>query len=142
MDITKYEHELQQMCSRELSNILQTYYNKEAVRVVERHNAKGDKVTAVAAMVSPNLKIDDCKDLGEAFTKLGELLDYGAMLIETLQEMNIDLTAEQYRAMLIAKANLIDDLIDEGMEMVGTASSDRCRDDIESYLMDNGLMGR
>ena len=107
MDITKYEQELQQMCSRELGNILQTYYNQEDVRA-----------------------------------KLGGLLDYGATLIETLQEMNIDLTAEQYRAMLIAKANLIDDLIDEGMEMVGTASSDRCRDDIESYLMDNGLMGR
>ena len=107
MDITKYEEELQQMCSRELSNMLQTYYNQEAVRA-----------------------------------KLGGLLDYGAVLIETLQEMNIDLTAEQYRAMLIAKANLIDDLIDEGMEMVGLASSDQCRDNIESYLMDNGLMGR
>lgn len=52
--------------------------------------------------------------------------------------MNIDLTAEQYKAMLIAEANLID----EGMEMVGLASSDQCRDNIESYLMDNGLMGR
>ncbi len=60
------------------------------------------------------------------------------MLIETLQKMNIDLTAEQYKAMLIAEANLID----EGMEMVGLASSDQCRDNIESYLMDNGLMGR
>lgn len=138
MDITKYEHELQQMCSNELSNILQTYYSKEAIRLVERHNAQGDKVTAVAAMVSPNLKLADCKDLGEAFTKLGELLAYGAMLIETLQKMNIDLTAEQYKAMLIAEANLID----EGMEMVGLASSDQCRDNIESYLMDNGLMGR
>lgn len=112
------------------------------MRLWIRHNAKGDKVTAVAAMVSPNLKIADCKDLGEAFTKLGELLAYGAMLIETLQKMNIDLTAEQYKAMLIAEANLIDDLIDEGMEMVGLASSDQCRDNIESYLMDNGLMGR
>ena len=138
MDITKYEHELQQMCSRELGNILQTYYNQEAVRVVERHNAKGDKVTAVAAMVSPNLKIADCKDLGEAFTKLGVLFAYGAMLIETLQKMNIDLTAEQYKDMLIDEVNLID----EGMEMVGLASSDQCRDNIESYLMDNGLMGR
>ena len=138
MDITKYEQELQQMCSRELGNILQTYYNQEAVRVVERHNTKGDKVTAVAAMVSPNLKIADCKDLGEAFTKLGVLFAYGAMLIETLQKMNIDLTAEQYKDMLIDEVNLID----EGMEMVGLASSDQCRDNIESYLMDNGLMGR
>jgi len=46
------------------------------VRLWIRHNAKGDKVTAVAAMVSPNLKIADCKDLGEAFTKLGELLSF------------------------------------------------------------------
>ena len=138
MDITKYEHELQQMCSNELSNILQTYYNKKAIRVVERPGAQNSPATAVAATVSPNLKIDDCKSLGEAFTKLGELLAYGAMLIETLQKMNIDLTAEQYKAMLIAEANLID----EGMEMVGLASSDQCRDNIESYLMDNGLMGR
>ena len=137
MDITKYEYELQQMCSLELSNILQTYYNKEAVRVVEQHNVLGQDTT-ITATVSPNLKIDDCKSLGEAFTKLGELLAYGAMLIETLQKMNIDLTAEQYKAMLIAEANLID----EGMEMVGLASSDQCRDNIESYLMDNGLMGR
>lgn len=137
MDITKYEYELQQMCSLELSSILQTYYNKEAVRVVEQHNVPGQETT-IAATVSPNLKLADCKDLGEAFTKLGELLAYGAMLIETLQKMNIDLTAEQYKAMLIAEANLID----EGMEMVGLASSDQCRDNIESYLMDNGLMGR
>lgn len=46
------------------------------MRLWIRHNAKGDKVTAVAAMVSPNLKIADCKDLGEAFTKLGELLSF------------------------------------------------------------------
>ena len=107
MDITKYEQELQQMCSRELGNILQTYYNQEDVRA-----------------------------------KLGGLLDYGATLIETLQEMNIDLTAEQYRTMLIAEVNLIDDLNNKGIEIVGSASSDRCRDDIESYLVDNGLMGR
>lgn len=126
MDVKKYEAVLRRHCSEQLGEIRAVYYSDG----FSHSDPYGDGKAADCA---------ELKSLGLAFQHLGSILEYGANLIRTLENMNVDLTEAQYEEML----NNQSAVIEQGMDMTSSIPGDEiCRDHIESYLVDHGLFGR
>ena len=127
MNIQKYEDVLRQFCTKQLGEIRAVYYS-DGFSKADPYSDGPEKMDK-----------DELLSLGAAFKQLGSVLEYGASLINVLEGTGIDLTAEQYAEML----NNQNTLIEQGQSMEGSGPCiDMCRDHLEEYLADHGLLGR